>query len=120
MRDVLTRWLQVLHLALLTVVPVLYAAIVNMAPASDPLRQSLAVGLALLSAFWAAVLLVAALRHHQEADWKRRGFAAYRRLLNRMPTLAGSTLALAVVALLLGFALSPIVRSCFVTRRKST
>jgi hypothetical protein len=53
------------------------------------------------AAVWGALVFVETLRSNDEGSLKKRAFAAYRRLLNRMPTLAASTAGAAAAVVLL-------------------
>jgi len=91
------RIAQITHLFLIVATVGLYAWLMVILPTDDPWRVRISGGIAISLAIWSAVVFVEALRSEND-DFKKRCLAAYRQLLNRVPTLVASTAILGVVA----------------------
>lgn len=92
------RIVQITHLFLIVATVGLYAWLMAVLPADDPWRVRISGGVAIALAVWGALLFIEALRSGDEKSFKERCLAAYRRLLNRVPTLVLSTAVLGAVA----------------------
>ena len=97
------RIVQITHLFLIVATAGLYAWLMAVLPVDDPWRVRISGGVAIALAVWGALLFIEALRSGDEKSLKERCLAAYRRLLNRVPTLIVSTAVLGAVAIWLLF-----------------
>ena len=97
------RVVQITHLFLIVATVGLYAWLMAVLPADDPWRVRISGGVAIALALWGALLIIEAVRSGDEKSFKERCLAAYRRFLNRVPTLVISTAILGAVAVWLFF-----------------
>jgi hypothetical protein len=95
---IVMRIVQITHLFLIVATVGLYAWLMIVLPADDPWRARISGGVAVALAVWGALVFVEALRSGNVEGFKQQCLAAYRRLLNRVPTLVVSTAVLGIVA----------------------
>lgn len=92
------RIIQITHFFLVVATVGLYAWLMVVLPADDAWRARISGAVAIALAIWGALVFIEALRSGDAESFKQRCLAAYRRLLNRVPTLAVSTAVLGIVA----------------------